>query len=427
MKSPTDPSNSSTSDPLAGKHANTSELFAAISQWLLAQALSEHGMAHTLAGVGRQLVSGGIPISRISLGRTVLHPVTGLVDMQWSSDSGQVQTQDVPRSALSEALLMNSPFGDLMTGKYKHYRMHADLCDAKEVERYSIFQQFADSGVTGYAAFSRRFGQEQSTFSRIADGFHGASVSFSTKHSTGFSQQELDGLEQLVPAICVCSRIDSDRMLTTGVLEAYLGGISGKKVLAGQVSLGDGERIDCAILYSDLRASLAMSQSLDIQTYLDTVNAFFDCTATAVTEHGGEVLKFIGDAVLAIFPFDDDHRQNRSMCAAALASAQAAFARAATANTSRAQQALPVLQFGVALHVGKVIFGNVGTQKRLDFTATGPAVGIAARVEGVTRQLNSPLLATQAFADMCATKGTVLPAQNLRGFDVPVEIVSYDI
>jgi adenylate cyclase len=401
-----------------------SDLFDTITQWLLAQALSEKDMVATLSGMGARLVEGGVPVSRIGMGRPVMHPTIGMMDMQWSSDTGRVQSQEVARSAMTKEMLSNNPFGDLISGECD--RIHADLRDPDEIARYSIFQQFADSGVTGYLAFSRGFGQQQSAFLRIVDGSFGAALSFSTKRFSGFSLEQLDGLERLVPAFCVCSRVDSDRRLASDVLEAYLGRISGKKVLAGQVVLGDGEQIDCAIFYSDLRASIALSQSLDIQTYLDTVNAYFACTATAVAEHGGEVLKFIGDGVLAIFPFDDETRPRQNMCDAALASAQEAFARAANANTSRDAQGLPALEFGIALHVGKVIYGNVGTQKRLDFTATGPAVGLAARIEGLTRHLDKPLLATQAFADLCATKGLALPAQSVRGFDAPVEIVGYD-
>ena len=170
-----------------------------------------------------------------------------------------------------------------------------------------------------------------------------------------------------------------------------------------------------------------LSQELDTQTYLDTVNAYFDCVATAITEHGGEVLKFSGDGVLAIFPFEDIKRPRPNMCAAALASAQEAFARAEHANKTRSNNGLPPIQFGVGLHVGTVIYGNVGTTRRLDFTATGPAVGLASRCEAMTRMLDTPLLATGEFADLCPTKGTQKGKHRLRGFNDPVDLVAYPL
>ncbi|MGJ8617500.1 MAG: adenylate/guanylate cyclase domain-containing protein [Sulfitobacter sp.] len=221
--------------------------------------------------------------------------------------------------------------------------------------------------------------------------------------------------------------MDNDQFLTSAILETYLGRISGQQVLEGHIERGDGQQIDCAIFYSDLRGSVALSQHLDTQQYLDAVNAFFDCTANAVTKHGGEVLKFIGDGVLAIFPTNDASCSRANICAAALASAREAFARADHTNRKRQSDGLPALQFGIALHVGSVIYGNVGTTKRLDFTATGPAVGMAARVEQLTRSVDASLLATADFAAHVSEEGIALPPQTLRGFPDDVSLVSYPV
>ena len=147
----------------------------------------------------------------------------------------------------------------------------------------------------------------------------------------------------------------------------------------------------------------------------------------AVSDHGGEVLKLIGDGVLAIFPFDDKSRPRENMSAAALASARDAFARATYVNKSRSRDELPDLKFGVALHVGEVIYGNVGTEKRLDFPATGPGVGLAARIEALTRVLDTPLLATKDFADCCPDVSISEPAQLIKDFADPVELVRFAV
>lgn len=188
------------------------------------------------------------------------------------------------------------------------------------------------------------------------------------------------------------------------------------QVLSGQIERGNGRQIDCAILFSDLRGPFDLSQTLETQTYLDTLNAYFDCTAKAVAEHGGEVLKFIGDGVLAIFPFDDSARPRANMRAAALANAREAFARATHTNKTRLKEGLSDIRFGIALHVGSVMYGNIGTSKRLDFTATGPAVGMATRVRQLTRSVGASLLATADFATHVSEEGTALSPQNPARF-----------
>ncbi len=372
-----------------------------------------------------RLQDGGIPIARISLGRSVLHPVIALISLEWNIDTGRVQLHTVSRKSANAELQERNPFSDMALGRAES--IVADLKNPDDINRYDMFQKFADDGLTGYVAFARQFGREQAVFSAIAENIRGANVSFSTRRFSGFSQSDIDGLERLVSALCVCTRVDNDRFLAKEMLETYLGRISGQQVLDGRVERGDGQQIDCAIFYSDLFGSVALSQKLDTRTYLDTVNAYFDCTVNAVSDHGGEVLKLIGDGVLAIFPFDDKTRPRENMCAAALASARDAFARATYVNKSRARDELPDLKFGVALHVGEVIYGNVGTEKRLDFTATGPAVGLAARVEALTRVLDAPLLATKDFADCCPDGAIPEPAQLIKDFADPVELVRFAV
>ncbi|WP_299729790.1 adenylate/guanylate cyclase domain-containing protein [uncultured Tateyamaria sp.] len=402
------------------------DLFDNIIDWLMQEALDENPLTSIVETFGRRLVEGGVPVARISIGRSILHPTIGLLDVQWEQETGQVSTQTVPRQVVRNSLeLFDSPFGELSRGKMD--RLFADLRDPDEIARFPLFEQLAARGMTYYAAYSRSFGRTHHLYERISDQFRGASIAFATKRFSGFTQADLEGLERVLPALCVCLRADIDRFVAREILETYLGKISGQQVLDGQVERGDGQMIDCAILYSDLRGSVTLSQTLDSAAYLDTVNAYFDCVATAIDEHGGEVLKFIGDGVLAIFPFDDTKRPRANMCAAALASAQEAFARADHANRARSSDGLPALQFGIGLHVGTVIYGNVGTARRLDFTATGPAVGLASRCEGMTRTLGTPLIATANFAAICPAPSTNLGQHSLRGFGAPMTLASYPL
>lgn len=403
------------------------DLFDNINEWLLNQALGEDDISDTLHGLAQRLQDGGIPIARISMGRPVLHPVIGLIDMEWSSETGRVQLNTVPRRAITPEWMENvkrNPFAVLASDRETH--IVADLKDPEVVGRYGMFERLASEGFTGYVAYIRRFGLIQTMFSEYDAQLAGAIVSFATKRFSGFNQADVEGLERLVSALCVCARVSNDRFLAKEILEAYLGRISSQQVLSGQVERGAGRQIDCAILYSDLCGSVALSQQLDTAAYLDTVNAYYDCTINAITDHGGEVLKLIGDGVLAIFPFDDKTRPRENMCAAALASAREAMMRAIHVNQARAPDDLPAIKFGIALHVGQVIYGNVGTEKRLDFTATGPAVGLAARVEALTRTLDEPLLATKEFADCCPAKSIEASVQTIEGFHDVVKLLKFE-
>ena len=401
------------------------DLYDNIIAWLLEQALGDDDITAIIQGLTTRLVEGGVPLARLSIGRSVLHPTIGLLDMQWDGDTGQVTIQNVPRHIVRSGITKDEPFADLARGGVD--RIVANLKNPADVARYPLFATLAERGLTGYLAFSVAFGRTHKLYVDIHKDFRGASISFATKRFSGFSVTDQEGLERILPALAVCLRVDIDRFVAGEILETYLGGISGKQVLNGEVERGDGQQIDCAIFYSDLRGSVELSQSLDSQAYLDTINAYFDCTATAVAEHGGEVLKFIGDGVLAIFPFDHAKRPRANMCAAALASAQEAFARADHANTARQADGLPALTFGIGLHVGTVIYGNVGTARRLDFTATGPAVGLASRCEAMTRDLDTPLIATGDFAAYCPTPGTDLGQHALRGFGAPISLAAYPL
>ncbi len=144
-------------------------------------------------------------------------------------------------------------------------------------------------------------------------------------------------------------------------MEAHLGRISGRSILSGQLSRGDVREIDCALLYSDMHGSTALSQRLSPSKYVAAVNRYFDCVAGAVHDHGGEVLKFVGDGLLAIFPFDGRRRLPEDVCEAALSVAREAFQRREEILTKDR------MDFGIGLHMGAAVYGNVGTERRLDF------------------------------------------------------------
>lgn len=397
-------------------------IFDSLAKWLSEQALYEEELSRTIRALGARLIQGGIPVSRISIGQSVLHPLIGVLNHRWDKDEEQIYISSVPRSDINKAFFAAtpSPFGDFTVGHStettgQSRSIVANLKDPETRARYPLFEELAAAGVAGYAAFNRRFGFRGMMIPDLAHEFAGASVAFTTRRSTGFTDQEIEGLESLMTPLCVCIQTMSQRVLTNELLETYLGRLSGRHVLSGQSARGDGEAIDCVLLYSDMRDSLSLSQTQPLDAYLATLNDYFDLIVQPVEEHGGEILKLIGDGVLAIFPVDAEDRPRDNMCAAALSAARETRVCRDALNAKRRAEGLPEIDFGLALHYGAVIYGNVGAPKRLDFTATGPAVGLVSRCEAMTRELDHPILATASFAERCPEPARALGTFELKG------------
>ncbi|TMJ58022.1 MAG: adenylate/guanylate cyclase domain-containing protein, partial [Alphaproteobacteria bacterium] len=210
------------------------------------------------------------------------------------------------------------------------------------------------------------------------------------------------------------------RATLTAALEAYLGRRSAARVLAGPLRRDVGETIRAALLYADLRSFTALSEAAPPASVIAALDAWFDCIAGSVHAFGGEVLKFIGDGVLAIFPIIDDKPGNA--CNAALRAVSSAQAGMAHLDVARREQGLPSLSFGAALHVGEILWGNVGAADRLDFTAIGPAVNLVSRLEGLCRPLSRTVLISGALATETTAKLIPLGTHTLRGIATPCAV-----
>lgn len=410
-----------------------------LANWLLMRAIADADLGDTVRGLARKLAQAGIPVDRLAIGRSFLHPHIGLLDLIWDIDSDRVEINAVPRNVVTADTFRHSPFGKFTVelGRDPLVRrklelalqgegsvedlptISADLRDPDMRAQYPIFQTLFGRGLKGYFSFAFAFSMP--TF-RFEDGYKfapGASVSFATRRNSGFSKDDESALLSLALPLVVCLRVTTERFLARELLGTYLGRNSGEEVLTGQIARGHVREIDCVLFYSDLRDSTSLSQRIEPRAYLDLLNRYFDCVAGAVLDQGGEVLKFIGDGILAIFPIGRD--PDGAMCAAALEAARVARRR------SDAGEAPVPFEFGIGLDVGQVFYGNVGTQTRLDFTVTGAAVARVSRLESLTRALGRPILATSAFAEHCAEPAQSLPPQTLRGFSESVGIVAYAV
>lgn len=419
-----------------------SEKFERIADWLQRVALLDVCLEELIEGLGRRLVEAGVPVVRISQGRLLMHPIIGVIDVTWDADAKRTNWAIYPRSGLARGLAQHekSPFAALndanqqIVESQSHLRgmeladvvtdlpfIHDDLTDPDTLDKYPLYNRLAASGITGYVALTAPFGKRAVTIEDMEKVYLGSTVSYATRRRSGFTPREVDGFRRINMPLMAALRIVTEKFFVTEVMEAYLGGMPSRAVLSGQIARGDVQRIECALLYSDMRGSAELSQKLSPEDYVAAINRYFDCVAGAVLEYGGEVLKFIGDGLLAIFPIDGSRRTPEDMCTAALSAAREAFQRR---DDFAAEYAV---EFGIALHTGEVIFGNVGTEKRLDFTTIGAAVAQVSRVEDMTKSLGFPLLATGAFSERIPETAKKLGPQTLRGFDEVADVVAYDI
>lgn len=213
------------------------------------------------------------------------------------------------------------------------------------------------------------------------------------------------------------------------LLKAYVGERTAEQVLAGKTQRGEGEKIHAVIWLCDLRDSTRLSESMPLEDFLRTLNQFFDCTAGAVLAHGGEILSYIGDAVFAIFAISGTRRPLREACfaeegacAAALAAARDARARVDALNRDRQGRGARPLQFGLAIHVGDVMYGNLGVPGRMQFTVVGAAANQAARLAGMCKDLRRWVLVSSAFPSCFPGEMRSLGIHEMRGVEAPQEI-----
>jgi adenylate cyclase len=246
-------------------------------------------------------------------------------------------------------------------------------------------------------------------------------VSWATSDPAGFSDAHIAEIVALLPALAACMETRSLRGMLKGLLSIYLGHQAGSRVLAGTIRRGEGEVIAAAIWLCDLRDFTMLSETLPSADVIRLLDDYFEIMAGPVADHGGEVLKFIGDAMLAIFPIQDDLDRDRA-CRTALTAAEEALTRLAKANAERRARGDIEINLGLALHTGSVMYGNIGAPDRLDFTVIGPAVNLTARIAGLCRPMKRQLLASARFASPCGSELVSLGLHAMRGLSEAQEV-----
>jgi adenylate cyclase len=275
------------------------------------------------------------------------------------------------------------------------------LTDPNYVVDFPVLADLRNQGVTDYLASPLFF----------TDGAIHV-VTCTTRQPGGFTDAQIAGIEAIITPLTRVAEIRALRRTGSMLLDTYVGHDAGERILAGRIRRGDIEEIHAAIWLSDMRGFTALADALPPRVLIDLLNRYFDCQVPVILDHGAEVLKFMGDGLLAIFGIADNEAE---VCKRILAAARRTQANIAALSSS----AMLGLRFGLALHIGDVLYGNIGSGNRLDFTCIGPAVNFAARIEKLTGQLGRPILASGEFARHCPGKFTALGEYRLAGFSAP--------
>ncbi|MDQ8726409.1 adenylate/guanylate cyclase domain-containing protein [Bradyrhizobium sp. LHD-71] len=353
-----------------------------IMDWLVDGARSAAGPAELVAQLCERLVDSGVPIWRVGVFVRTLHPDVFGRSYIWrlgkqveegAADFSFPDTEEFQTSPLHTAIRTTTMVRHRLT-------QNVPL-------RSLVLEEMRAEGITDYLAFPLVF----------TDGSVHA-TSMQTKELAGFAEAEIDVLGKIVPLLARLAEVRTLQRTAITLLDTYVGNRTGARILAGQIRRGDAETLHAAIWLSDLRGFTALSDRLPPRTVVDLLNRYFDCQVPSILKAGGEVLKFMGDGLLAVFPTADDGSDEREICAAVLVAAREA--RAAIKSLGCLEEGSPAeaVNFGLALHVGDVLYGNIGGRHRLDFTCIGPAVNLAARLEKLTGGLGRNVLASPEFA-----------------------------
>jgi adenylate cyclase len=344
-----------------------------------------------LGALCHDLLASGIPVLRGSISTEFLHPTLEFRVSRWARGHGVAsQTFDrKPHGASDSAAWLQSPFYDLVKREERQLRRRID---AVSVVEFPVLADFAAMGGTDYVALRQPIGPGL-TFGGVREMF----TSWVTDRPSGFCTEELALFEGLQPHLVLAAGAVGNVWIARALLETYLGRDAARRVLAGDIVRGRTETTRKVIWYSDLRDFTQLTDRLPQTEMLALLNDYAEPLVDAVTREGGEVLKFIGDGILAIF----GNGEPAAACAASLrAWAQAKSAIETVSNTRAARRAM-ITEPYLALHEGEVLYGNFGSRTRLDFTVLGPAVNEAARIAALCRSLDQTLIISEAFADTC--------------------------
>jgi adenylate cyclase len=393
-------------------------LIAEIEAWLLEKALGDPEIVKLFEALCQRLHAVGIPVERAVLSWPTLHPLFRAEQVYWWLGKGARLEQYYHSSAGSEGWL-RSPFYRVLSRGLPRLRRH--LTGDEALLDFDVLNDLAGQGYTDYLMTASSFRIAQ--FSDYDGGATGIMASWATTRAGGFTDPDLRALSRIQTIFAVACRAAIEKRVMANLATAYLGPTAGGRVLAGDIRRGDGERISAVVWFSDLRGSTQLSDEMAPDDYLSLLNRYFECTAAPVIAHGGEILNFIGDGVLGVFPIEEPVG-----VAEAVGRATAAVDDALRLRVEAIEAGIPAgapLEFGIGLDIGELMFGNIGVPDRLAFSGIGRVVNGTQRIEAATKDMGFPVLATAAVAE--AMPGVWVPAGTrcLADFQRELELFTY--
>lgn len=369
--------------------------------WLLREAWNSRSPSDLTERLAGMLRGSGVPVARLSVFIRTLHPLLIGSGYVWRLDRDKIDSFVLTHDTLSTPLFLDSPLVPIFSGAGGiRRRLEGD----NPILDFGILKQLHAEGITDYAAMPMTFSDGQINVLTVAADREG-----------GFSTADLGQLHEILPVLSRMFEVHAARSMASALLQTYLGRNTGEKVLKGLIKRGDSEELHAVIWFCDLRQSTALADSMPRDEYLTMLNRFFESMVKPVVDYGGEVLNFIGDAVLAIFPLVDGDMNQQRACDDALAAAADAEERMKAFNQERAAAGLDALDYGIGLHLGRLAYGNIGISERLQFTVIGAAANEAARIEGLTKDLEYTVLASAEFAARCPSAMLPVGKFELRG------------
>jgi len=398
--------------------------FVDLAAWITEAGLAGLSEAATLTGFCERAFAIGLPLARANVVIDTLHPIYEGRAFIWKREKKETVLTEFGRSDELLDLWERSPFYRLaLTGESLLRRRLSAENDAE----FSIFADLRAEGMTDYLAIMNRFAAEG-----IIGEMDCVYSSWATDAPQGFSDSDVGDLSRLMPLFALTLKSASLTRIAGTLVETYLGRDAGRKVLGGRIGRGVADRIEAVLWFSDLRNYTRISDSADPQQIIPLLNEYAGAILSAIHGHDGDVLKLIGDGTLAIFTAAD----RASACHAALTAALEARRAVALVNERRIAANLPTTDMYLGLHVGEVLYGNIGSEERLDFTVVGPAVNEVSRIASMCRSLDQPVLVSSTFASAIGEPKRLLVSVGryaLRGverhqslFTVVRESVTFD-
>lgn len=403
--------------PNSEAHPDPGARHAALLDWLLKEGRRAPAVAALTGELADRLTAEGLPLWRLFFSLPVLHPLVRVLTVVWRDDRSEVEAVRRAHGTELEPGYLNSPIAAIVDHGADALRFRLEKIEPPYP--HPVLDDLQAEGCTDYVAMALRFGGDRSGV-----------VSLSTRRPGGFSTDDLALIDGVRPALVAALETMILKKLATTVLETYVGRRTGERVLSGEIRRGSLEITPAVLWYCDLRGFTPLSDRLPPAELIALLNGYFEIMGGAVEDHGGEILKFIGDALLAVFPLADgrddapDERDAAALaaCTAALAAARRAVRDIDARNAERLAWGEPALHCGIALHLGEALYGNIGAPTRLDFTVIGPAVNLTNRIEGLCKRLDRTVLASGDFARALPVEWEPLGAHDVKGLVRPVEV-----